>query len=318
MNVFPAENKSQQPVGILKEPRYSSLPTKNKPSERRTLGDVTNQSSLDNASASSTAKDCGVVFANKVPHIVTENKESETVPIVSPSVSPTATTSDAPASPPGASPAFQRGDPVWFSVDKTKNLIGRILEVDPDDKDVFSYMVMLVPMTKIFNRIPEDAISPSTHPRLHPGNETMNLYWDTTEAFKLFCPYQNESVWDAIDAQIKILDNANLSQDGWMNAIHGGSSHPHLFSTNYIKKIQQQALYLSTALKKVKHLMPDHTWTQCCNKACEELAETQSNPFKSGGTLTAWYADFRRDRKLKCPQLVKKRMALLRNQTLRS
>lgn len=135
-------------------------------------------------------------------------------------------------------------------------------------------------------------------------SSSLLIYWESTEARKLFRAKSNETVLEAIDDQIKVLTEAYKSTDGWKSIVRvtlrDGEDMEEVISPVDILMLREKARFLSAALEQAKKNKPKFTWDECCKKAIDDIAEKEKNTFfPTSRTLQAHYRKFRDDRKFK-------------------
>jgi hypothetical protein len=139
-----------------------------------------------------------------------------------------------------------------------------------------------------------DAPPPSVHP-----------YWLSTEAKILFAPKGNETVLEGIDAQIKILIDANGMHMSYLNVIdnpHDAALDEDSLSCYQVWAIQQRCAMLSLALKVAKEKMNGFSWEKCCELAIETAQAAGIRLTSRPRTVMEWYRHFRRKRKFEVVQ----------------
>jgi hypothetical protein len=141
-------------------------------------------------------------------------------------------------------------------------------------------------------RIITPPVLPSRPPLLHGTG----IYWESTEADKLFNASQDENAHSRIQDMIVVLENATkLPLVGYKSIIEGHDADDTL--SEYRKHdIQMKALYLLAAYKEAKEEMPFKTWSKCCRDAIESMSKAGINYISNDHVLQRWNIEFRKDK----------------------
>ena len=107
-------------------------------------------------------------------------------------------------------------------------------------------------------------------------------------------PKDDVTIEEAINNQIKVLNDANKMYHDYMDIIEGAEDiEDDSFSNYKVWVIQQKCHYLSLSLQLAKEHMNKWTWSLCCQKAVEQLKRIGISHAKNSRTVTEWYRDFR-------------------------
>jgi hypothetical protein len=109
-----------------------------------------------------------------------------------------------------------------------------------------------------------DMPDPSVHP-----------YWLSPEARKLFAPKGNENVLEGIDAQIKILQEANEMHMSYQNVLENQQGQPldeDSLTSYQVWAIQQCYAMIFLALRVGKEKMNGFSWEKCCELATQHAS----------------------------------------------
>ena len=130
-------------------------------------------------------------------------------------------------------------------------------------------------------------LSPQAHP----------LYWESTEAKKLFAPIDDEvNAYDAVLNQICTLSEALESHDGYLKVLSNKSKITDgSISRYHVWCLTQKIRTLVIALSFAEKFMPSlQNWNSCCTRAIEELSKTPGlKSITCSFTVAKWYREFR-------------------------
>ena len=100
----------------------------------------------------------------------------------------------------------------------------------------------------------------------------VNHFWFSKEAMALFRPVDDESVLDAINNQIKVLEQVNKGDTEYIDVIENlNQMNLSEISTHQVFCLRQKCLYLVLALKLAKQHMRNWRWQKCVEEASKEL-----------------------------------------------
>ncbi len=117
-------------------------------------------------------------------------------------------------------------------------------------------------------------------------------FWMSPEAVALFKP--DESVLQAIDNQILLLEEANKSEFGYVGLVENIKEINLKDASGYqVLAIRQKSMILILALTHVKENMGQWTWKKCCEESVNVLNKAGIKQAKHFQTVTEWYRQFR-------------------------
>lgn len=127
------------------------------------------------------------------------------------------------------------------------------------------------------------------------------IYWESKEAKNLFRPIGNETVQQAIDAQIQLLVGA-FNGNNWKSIIDPDANVHKEYDMvpGAVAHVKEQAIALSVALDLARRDKPSKTWAVCCHEAVsliygnDNLISTPKPP--TSALLQEWYREFRQGR----------------------
>lgn len=129
-------------------------------------------------------------------------------------------------------------------------------------------------------------------------DDPLKIYWVSTEAKNLFLPKGNETVLEALDAQIGLLRGA-ASGDNWKRVVDPEADfHQEFNDPGSISRLKDKVMVLSVALDLAKSNKPISTWLQCCDDAVKLIYADAPSDVKlpKAKTVCAWYREFRENR----------------------
>ena len=123
-------------------------------------------------------------------------------------------------------------------------------------------------------------------------------FWMSPEAIALFKPVDDESVLQAIDNQLELLEEANKSEFGYIGLVENIKEINLKDASGYqVLVIRQKCMFLSVALTLAKENMNQWTWKKCCEESVIMLNKAGVKQAKHFQTVTEWYRQFRVKRK---------------------
>lgn len=150
-------------------------------------------------------------------------------------------------------------------------------------------------------------------------DDPLKIYWVSTEAKNLFHPKENETVLEAVDAQIDLLVGA-LIGDNWKRVVDPQADFNQEFNDpGSISRLKDKVMVLSVALDLAKSNKPIKTWLQCCDDAVK-LTYAHPPPdikLPKAQTVCAWYREFRENRFFPSKERIK-REQIARNKQIDS
>jgi hypothetical protein len=130
----------------------------------------------------------------------------------------------------------------------------------------------------------------------------VNHFWFSKEAMALFRPVDDESVLDAINNQIKVLEQVNKGDTEYIDVIENlNQMNLSEISTHQVFCLRQKCLYLVLALKLAKQHMRNWRWQKCVEEASKELENIGIVLSRNARTVMGWYNSFRVKRKFTLP-----------------
>ena len=183
------------------------------------------------------------------------------------------------------------------STNKTISLIDGITESRKKRKIDFGLKTseaLVLELNTPISIISEVHSSSSVHH--HPSiNLTFPIsYWDSPEARILFSAKHGESTQQSIEKQIEILQNANRTEESYLEVVEGGEEMDQSTLTNHMKhqiRIKSQLLCMSLHLALEK--MNGWTWNKCCTEAITISKKMGISTVNNAKTVERWYRSFR-------------------------
>jgi hypothetical protein len=233
------------------------------------------------------------------------SKKKESVVKLSP-VKPKEVGSDAAVSMRTRSSSKKKGSPVKVSPVKPRTLYDEAKEVASNA--AVSKHTHWTPDAK-----PRDTPIKVTVERYK--DDPLKIYWASTEAKKLFRPKGNETVLEAVDAQIDVLVGA-VYGDNWKRIVDPEADLDKEFNDpGEVIRLKDKVMVLSVALDLAKSNRPIKTWAQCCDDAVK-LTYAFSPPdvkLPKAHTVVAWYREFRENRLFPSKERLKKEKRIAYN-----
>jgi hypothetical protein len=110
------------------------------------------------------------------------------------------------------------------------------------------------------------------------------------EAVSLFKPVDDESVLQAIDNQLVLLEEANKSEFGYIGLVENIKEINLKDASGYqVLVIHQKCMFLSLGLTLAKENMNQWTWKKCCEESVLMLNKAGIKQAKHFQTATEWY-----------------------------
>lgn len=176
-------------------------------------------------------------------------------------------------------------------------------ETVPSNITVPTKALLLSPLQDIFENQPRIVKGrPSIFETVERHQEAPRMiYWESKEAKNLFRPIGDETVRQAIDAQIHLLVGA-FNGDNWKSIIdpNANAQQDFFMVPGSIADLKEQAIALSVALDLARRDKPSKTWAACCQEAVtliygnDHLISTPKPP--TSALLQEWYREFRQGR----------------------
>jgi hypothetical protein len=114
--------------------------------------------------------------------------------------------------------------------------------------------------------------------------------WNDKRTFKLFLAGENEHPKDAIARRIDILMDARIEPEGYKLIVLGGDESKSCTTLDIIK-LNDQCIYLISALTTALNEYPSKTWMQCCMDA-SKTCSIFTNQYCCQ-TIADWWAIFK-------------------------
>jgi hypothetical protein len=125
--------------------------------------------------------------------------------------------------------------------------------------------------------------------------------WSSGDAKTLFVPMAGESMPDCLDRRIDVLRHSNSCEAAWVDVVDthdkdGMCKPAAMFKTRQQCLLSCQAYIFALAWMNQQHDydLPNKTWLDCCNAACECLNPCGIEAAKSGDTVQRWNRQFRK------------------------
>jgi hypothetical protein len=124
----------------------------------------------------------------------------------------------------------------------------------------------------------------------------LTTYWYSTEAKNLFRPKEDESVQDAVNSMIDILDGATSGEKSAAVSVIEGNDKYGLCTQEDKDKMFVKALYVGKALKIARATANSggsFSFVKSCEQAINALAPLSLSKVKGPKTVGNWFREFR-------------------------
>ncbi len=118
-----------------------------------------------------------------------------------------------------------------------------------------------------------------------------NIWWESTEAFRLFNASRKETTIDRLEDLITVLENANSTAVSYKMIVKGLDAD-NTMSEHKKEDIQMKARYLAQPYRIAIEEMPLKTWNDCCRDAIDQRATVHIKYIKNEKTLYRWNVEF--------------------------
>ena len=118
-------------------------------------------------------------------------------------------------------------------------------------------------------------------------------YWDSPEARKLFCVYDDEETQQSIRIQIETLMKASRTKSSYIKVVYGSEKLEDDTLSKFEKHlIHQKSQLLCLSLNLALENMNKWTWSQCCGEAIERAKKMGVTITENPKTFEKWYRNF--------------------------
>jgi hypothetical protein len=130
-------------------------------------------------------------------------------------------------------------------------------------------------------------------------------YWNSGLAKKVFVPLVGKSVTDCLARRIDSLRHSNSLEAAWVGVVNMHDKDGLCKPAPALFKIRQQCQLLCQAYifalarmnSQSEYDVPNKTWRDCCEAACESLNPCGNVAATTGRTIERWNMEFRKNNK---------------------